>query len=169
MPERTRLSETAIFPAEPDELMCAAAAAGRWSATRFALICSAAQPGLAGTALIHLEPADGPIAVLLHRQGLGHISTPPRVMIVPIVLSAADLGGIAGAARMARVLLVRHAYAAAYSTVLARQAGVRTEIRLATDSADRNALIPPRDTRADARTEAADPPPDKVPSPIAYS
>ncbi len=76
-----------------------------------------------------MEPVDSPVAVWLDGDGLGSRSSDGTGVLIPIRVTADELFPAEEAASKAGSLLVRYAYAAAYCTVLAEQAGVAADIR----------------------------------------
>lgn len=112
------------------QLIVAAETAGRWAARELALRCSAWHLGRTGSIEVSVEPLISPVAGWLHHTGKAVTETDTGVL-VPVSVTAADLFPAEDAASKARSLLVAHAYAGAYCTLLAEEAGVATEIRLA--------------------------------------
>lgn len=115
-------------------LIVAADAAGRWAARQLARSCSAWHLGRIGGIDIHVEPFDSPVATWLHSTGQAVAAETRTGVLIPVAVTAADLHPVAEAADKARSLLVAHAYAVAYSSVLADEAGVATEIRIVVDT-----------------------------------
>ncbi|MHA6800065.1 hypothetical protein [Bounagaea algeriensis] len=108
------------------ELVTAAEAAGRWSARELAQRCTSWQLGRAGTVHVQVEPLESPVATWLYLTGRGRYQG-ARV-ITPVFVTAKELRPAPEAAEKVNSLLVRRAYASAYCSVLAEQAGVATEI-----------------------------------------
>lgn len=94
--------------------------AGRELATR----CAPDELRESGDAWIHVEPVDSPVASWLYRNGYGSVTESHEGVLVPVRLDAARLSLAEEAARKARSLLVAQAYAHAYCSVLAEEAGV---------------------------------------------
>ena len=116
------------------ELVVAAGAAGRWAARQFARRYSAAHLALLGHIDVHIGPLASPVAHWLQSTGQAVVAENQSGVFVPIVLTAADLRPTEDAWRKSRSLLVAHAYAVAYTTVLGDDAGVATDIRIRADS-----------------------------------
>ncbi|GAB3290614.1 hypothetical protein [Parasphingorhabdus pacifica] len=115
------------------ELITAAASAGRCAARELALRCSAWHLDRAGSVGIHVEPLDSPAAIWLQSTGQAVATGSCTGALVPVALTAADLHPAVDAPSKARSLRAAHAYAVAYGTMLADEAGVSTEIRLVPD------------------------------------
>lgn len=108
------------------ELVTAAEAAGRWAARELAQRCTSWQLGRAGTVHVQVEPLESPVATWLYLTARGRRQG-ARV-VTPVLVTAEALQPALEAARKVNSLLVRRAYASAYCSVLAEQAGVATEI-----------------------------------------
>ncbi|MBA8824938.1 hypothetical protein FHX42_002285 [Saccharopolyspora lacisalsi] len=116
------------------ELIVAADAAGRWAARQLARRCSAWHLGRLGSVEIHVEPLDSPVAAWLHSTGQAVATEASTGVLIPCTITAADLDPAEDTASKARSLLVAHAYAVAYCSLLADEAGVAAEIRIVPDS-----------------------------------
>ncbi|MBQ6644665.1 MAG: hypothetical protein IJH84_27085 [Saccharopolyspora sp.] len=111
-------------------LIAGAHAAGQSAARQLALRSSARHTGRSGSIAVHVEPLASPVAAWLHSTGRAAITESRTGVLVPITVTAADLAPAGDAAEKAHSLLVADAYAVAFSTVLADDAGVATEIRI---------------------------------------
>ena len=112
------------------ELIVAAQAAGRWAASELARRCSVWHLGRTGRIAIHIEPLGSPVASWLHHTGRAVSTETDTGVLVPVRVTAADLYPADEAVAKADSLLVAHAYAVAYCSLLADEAGVATEIRI---------------------------------------
>ncbi len=120
------LAEPMMADCDWRELIRAAESAGRWAARETARRCSTWDLGRAGRVWVRVEPLVSPVATWLCRHGYGEASG--TGVDVAIATTAADLDRVADAERKARSILVRRAYASAYSTVLAEEAGVAARL-----------------------------------------
>lgn len=123
-----RLVEPATVDHDWRELIRAADCAGRWAAAELARRCSAWELGRTGRVWVRVEPSASPVADWLHRHGHGRASESGTGVDVAIATTAADLGAVPDAEFKARSVLVRRAYACAYVTVLAEEAGVSARL-----------------------------------------
>ncbi|GAB2733883.1 hypothetical protein GCM10027174_03270 [Salinifilum aidingensis] len=114
--------------AEWEQLLRAAHAAGKWAAGELARRCSSRHLllGRAGTVSVLIGAAESPVAAWLLERGQGWLRG--EHVAVPITVDPRDLHPAADAAEKACSLLVAHAYAAAYSTVLVQEAGVDADV-----------------------------------------
>lgn len=138
---------------EWQEACTAANAAGRWAARRLACSCSLWHLARGGEVSVHVQPADSPVAAWLEREGYGAIAG--NGLLVPIVVAADDLRPAAHPTTKAQSILVRRAYANAFCSVLAEEAGVATEIQLRADSGP---LLHHAPGATDSTTFQAEPP-----------
>lgn len=111
---------------EWQDLVEAAAAAGRWSARQLAQRGSIPQLSWVGDVLVYIRPVDSPVASWLLRYAHGAVHEDS--VVVRIALTDADLHPLPTARRITDSLLIRQAYAHAYSSVLAEEAGVDAEV-----------------------------------------
>lgn len=124
-----RLPDPMLLDCDWHDLVRAATAAGRRSAAELARNRTPERLARTGTVTIHIEPGSNPVAGWLCRHGEARLNDDQTVSL-PIRLTPSDLGPIPDAVRKANALLVRHAYAAAFATVLTDEAGVSTSITL---------------------------------------
>lgn len=108
-------------------LVRAAESAGRWAARELACCCSLRHLARAGSVNVDVGPIESPVVVWLYNHGYGALT--PTGLVLPVTVTVEDLQPAIWAAEKAESLLVRHAYAAAFCTVLAEEAGVAAEIR----------------------------------------
>lgn len=133
-------------------LIMAADAAGRSAARDMADRCSTLQLALSGRVDVHVEPCVSPVADWLCSTGRATVTETGSGVLVPVTLTAADLGSASAMASTRSSLLVAHAYAVAYSALLGDEAGVATEIRIVADS------IPPDPSTRRTRSDIPVPP-----------
>lgn len=124
MDEAPRFSEPALFHCGWQELVDAAEAAACRAGQRLAARCSIGELRRTGRAWVHVEPLDSPVASWLYRSGYGSCSASQDGVMIPVELGVTELHPAAEAAQKARSLLVAQAYANAYCSVLAEEAGV---------------------------------------------
>ncbi|MGW0891572.1 hypothetical protein [Saccharopolyspora sp. NPDC002578] len=114
---------------EWQQLITAAECAGRRAARQLAVKCSTEHLAREGNVTVHVEPAESPAALWLGSRGRADFTDTGA--LVPVTITEGDLRPARQAAAKARSLLVHHAYATAFCTVLAEEAGVTAEVRLA--------------------------------------
>lgn len=110
-----------------------------------------------------MEPLSAPVATWLHRHGYGRATESGTGVDVAISTTAADLGTVPEAELKARSVLVRRAYACAYATVLAEEAGVgallvtvpRTSGSVESGGAATSATVPTRAATGDVSAPAS--------------
>ncbi len=88
------------------------------------------------------------MAEWLYQRGHAVAGQPGSGVLVPVELSDQDLRPADDAARKARSLLVRYAYASAYGSVLAEEAGVTTKVRM--EATEHSGATLPRPRASDA-------------------
>ncbi|QGK70685.1 hypothetical protein GIY23_15220 [Allosaccharopolyspora coralli] len=143
------------------DLVRAASAAGRWAARELARRCPSRYLDRGGEVAVRVEPVDSPVAAWMEVDGLGGRSSDGSGVVIPIRVTADDLRPAEEAASKAESLLVRYAYAAAYCSVLAEQAGVAADIRFT--SHERSARPP--EQRMPVTSDAPAAPPGRPSSP----
>lgn len=116
------------------KLIVAAEAAGRWAASELARRSSVWHLGRTGNITIHIEHLASPVASWLHHTGRAVPTKTDTGVLVPVQVTAASLYPADEAVAKAGSLLVAHAYAVAYCSLLGDEAGVATEIRIASRS-----------------------------------
>lgn len=73
---------------------------------------------------MRIEPVGSPVASWLHQHGHGRPTPDGSAVLVPMRVRPEDLGPTPNAPAKAASVLTRRAYADAYCTVLAEEAGV---------------------------------------------
>ncbi|MHA6803627.1 hypothetical protein [Salinifilum ghardaiensis] len=123
-------------------ILTAADSAGRWAARQLACRCSLSALSRGGTVHLQLEPLDSSVVTWLHHHEYGTIAS--GCLLMPVTVSPVALHPALQAQAKSASLLVRHAYATAFSTVLAEQAGAVAEIRFPDEqvSAPQHSLSP---------------------------
>lgn len=110
----------------------AACAAGRWAAGDLMKRCSAWQLSREGQASVHIEPADSPVAAWLVQNRHATLTDAGTGVRQDFVLGSRHAEPRPPVAGEPASVLVSHAYAAAYCTVLAEEAGVTTTVHITT-------------------------------------
>lgn len=144
---------------EWEDLHRAACAAGEWAARELLKRCSAWQLGRHGQARVHVEPGDSPVAVWLHQHGHATLTEADTSVRQDVALSSRHARPCPPAPGEPASVLVSHAYAAAYCTVLAEEAGVTTTVEITTSPAPRRSSgveLAPASGPADVRPAAAE-------------
>lgn len=122
--DNASFTEFALCDCDWDELVRAADSAGRLAAREFAEQCSPEDLGRPGRAWVRIEPVDSPVASWLHQHGHARRTPDGSAVLVPMRVRPEDLRTTTHTAAKAASVLTRRAYADAYCTVLAEEAGV---------------------------------------------
>lgn len=122
--ENANFTEFALCDCDWDELVQAADGAGRHAAREFAERCSPWELGRTGQARVRIEPVESPVASWLRQRGHARLTADASAVVVTTRVRPEDLGNTDNAIAKATSVLTRRAYASAYCTVLAEEAGV---------------------------------------------
>lgn len=122
--DNASFTEFALCDCDWEELIRAADGAGRLAAREFAEHCSPWELGRPGQARVRIEPVQSPVASWLRQHGHARLTADERGVLVSISVRPEALGTAENAVAKATSVLTRRAYASAYCTVLAEEAGV---------------------------------------------
>ncbi len=123
---------TAVCDADWQEVVAAADHAGHQAARMLAGRCSSWELCRAGQVWVCVSPVESPLATWLWRSGRGEVFEDREVRIV-VTLETAEFDPVATPGSKSRSLLLRHAYAAAFASVLAYECGAVAVVRTVPD------------------------------------
>lgn len=150
MSDEVMLGGPVVDECDWSQLLGAAEAAGRWAAGKVARERSAEELSVRGRVWVHVEPAESPVAAWLHRSGRAYRCANGAGVWKPIQLTAADLARAEAPTWATGSVLVARAYARAWCSVLAQEAGVAAHPNMIVTSAASSAT-------EDAPATAAEP------------
>lgn len=130
MSDEAMLGGPVVDECDWSQLLETADAAGQWAAAEVSRGRSAWELSGRGRVWVHLEPADSPVAALLQRSGRAWARANGAGVWMQIQLTATDPARTEAPTRATGSVLAARAYARAFCSVLAHEAGVAAHLSM---------------------------------------